>query len=183
MEHCLVLNASYEPLNVISWKRALTLLFQGKVEVLAEYDREIHSVSLTIKMPSVLRLLKYVKQRRRPQHIKFCRENIYARDNCTCQYCGKRYHTDQLTFDHVIPVVKSGDRTWENIVTCCIHCNHRKGGRTPTEAGMRLIRPPREPGWVPSMLHVTVGFKMPPHSWRDFLFLDVGLDHSISYFD
>ena len=85
MEHTLVLNASYEPINIISWKRALTLLYQGKVEVLAEYDREIRSISFTIKLPSVLRLLKYVKIRKRFQHVKFCRANIYARDNLICQ--------------------------------------------------------------------------------------------------
>jgi len=176
MEHTLVLNASYEPLHIINWKRALTLLCQGKVEVLAEYDREIRSISVTIKLPSVLRLLKYVKVRRRFHHLKFCRDNIYARDRYTCQYCGNKCSGDNLTFDHVIPVVVGGAKTWENIVTCCIKCNHKKGGRTPVEAGMRLIRKPKEPGWAPSMLHFSIGFRLPPVEWNNFLFIDAGID-------
>jgi len=176
MEHTLVLNASYEPINIISWKRAVSLLFQGKVEVLAEYDREIHSISFTIKLPSVLRLLKYVKVRRRFQHVKFCRANIYVRDKYTCQYCGHRCSTEDLTFDHVIPIVKDGPKSWENIVTCCFECNHKKGGRTPEEAGMRLIRAPREPEWIPSMLHITIGYKSAPDAWRDYLYWNIELD-------
>lgn len=180
MEHTLVLNASYEPVNIVSWKRALTLLYQGKVEVLAEYDREIRSISVTIRLPSVLRLLKYVRIRRRLHRIKFCRENIYARDHYTCQYCGTRHTSEYLTFDHVIPVVKGGGRSWDNIVTCCIACNNKKGGRTPAEAGMRLTRQPREPEWSPGILHVTIGFKKPPEAWYDYLFNNLGLSADIS---
>jgi 5-methylcytosine-specific restriction endonuclease McrA len=176
MENALVLNATYEPINIISWKRALTLLFQGKVEVLAEYDREIRSVSFTVKLPSVLRLLSYVKIRKRFQHVKFSRANIYARDNHTCQYCGKKCPTEDLTFDHVIPIVKGGDKSWRNIVTCCLDCNHKKGGSTPEGAGMHLIRQPKEPEWVPSMLHITIGFKTTPEAWRDFLYWNVELE-------
>jgi 5-methylcytosine-specific restriction endonuclease McrA len=176
MEHTLVLNATYEPINIISWRRAVTLLCQGKVEVLAEYDREIHSISFRIRMPSVLRLLKYVKIRKRFQHVKFCRANIYARDHHTCQYCGRKCPTEDLTFDHVTPIVKGGGKTWDNIVTCCFGCNHRKGGRTPEEAGMRLIRAPKEPDWVPSMLHLTIGFRSAPDSWRDYFYWNVELE-------
>jgi 5-methylcytosine-specific restriction endonuclease McrA len=176
MEHTLVLNASYEPVNIVSWKRALTLLYQGKVEVLAEYDREIHSISVTVKLPSVLRLLRYVKIRRRFQHIKFCRENIYARDHYTCQYCGAKSSSDHLTFDHVIPVVKGGGKSWDNIVTCCIACNNKKGGRTPAEAGMRLIRQPREPDWARGIVHITIGFKRPPEAWYEYLLFKVDFE-------
>ncbi len=176
MEHTLVLNASYEPINIVSWRKAITLLFQEKVEVLAEYDREIRSVNFTIKMPSVLRLLKYVRIRKRFPHVKFCRANIYGRDNHTCQYCGRRCTTEDLTFDHVIPIVKGGGKTWDNIVTCCVACNHKKGGRTPEEAGMRLIRPPQQPEWVPTLLHVSIGFKTAPDAWRDYLYWSVELE-------
>jgi 5-methylcytosine-specific restriction endonuclease McrA len=176
MEHTLVLNATYEPINIITWKRALNMLYQGKVEVLAEYDREVRSISFTIKMPSVLRLLKCVKIRKNLRHVKFCRANIYARDHNTCQYCGKKHRTEDLTFDHVNPIVKGGGKTWENIVTCCFACNHRKGGRTPIEAGMKLIRQPREPDWVPTMLHVTIGFRSTPQSWRDYVYWNVELE-------
>jgi 5-methylcytosine-specific restriction endonuclease McrA len=176
MERTLVLNATYEPLNVISWKRALSLLYQGKVEVLAEYDREVKSLRFTIKLPSVLRLLKYVKVRRRARHVKFSRANIYARDHHTCQYCGHKCPTEDLTFDHVIPIVKGGSKTWDNIVTCCFECNHHKGGNTPEEAGMHLIRAPQEPDWVPSVIHLTIGVRSAPESWRDFLYWNIELD-------
>ncbi len=176
MEHTLVLNATFEPISIVTWKRALRLLCQGKVEVLAEYDCEIHSISFSIKLPSVLRLLKYVRLRRRSRHMKFCRANIYARDHHTCQYCGKKCPTENLTFDHVIPIVKGGGKTWNNIVTCCFVCNHKKGGRTPEEAGMRLIRPPKEPEWVPTMLHITIGFKAAPQAWRDYIYWNIELE-------
>jgi 5-methylcytosine-specific restriction endonuclease McrA len=178
MEHTLILNATYEPINIISWKRALSLLFQGKVEVLAEYDREVRSISFTVKLPSVLRLLKYVKTRRRFHNVKFCRANIYARDHHTCQYCGRKCPTEDLTFDHVVPIVKGGDKSWRNIVTCCFTCNHKKGGRTPEEAGLRLIRQPREPEWVPTMLHITVGIRSAPDTWRDYLYWNIELEGS-----
>jgi 5-methylcytosine-specific restriction endonuclease McrA len=177
MEQTLVLNASYEPINIVPWKRALTLLFQGKVEVLAEYDREIRSISFTIRMPSVMRLLRYVRMRKRFQRVKFSRANIYARDHHTCQYCGSKCSTEDLTFDHVIPVVKGGSKIWDNIVTCCFRCNHRKGGRTPEEAGMHLIRRPRTPDWVPSMIHITLGLHSAPETWRDYFYWNIELDN------
>ena len=176
MENTLVLNASYEPINIISWKRALHLLCLGKVEVLAEYDCEIRSVSFTVKLPSVLRLLKYVKIRKANQKVKFSRANIYARDQHTCQYCGEKCSAENLTFDHVIPIVMGGTKTWENIVTCCIDCNHRKGGRTPEKAGMALIRRPKEPEWIPSMLRITIGFRNAPQAWRDFVYWNIELE-------
>jgi 5-methylcytosine-specific restriction endonuclease McrA len=176
MEHALLLNATYEPLNIVSWKRALTLLFEEKVEVLAEYDREIHSVSFTIKLPSVLRLLRLVKPRKKFHHVKFCRANIYARDHHTCQYCGKRCAPEDLTFDHVVPIVKGGTKDWHNIVSCCFRCNHTKGGRTPEEANMKLIRQPKEPAWVPSMLKITIGLRTTPETWRDYLYWNVELE-------
>ena len=176
MEHALLLNASYEPLNVVSWKRALTLLFQERAEVLAEYDREVRSVSFTIKLPSVLRLLKLVRTRKKFHHVKFCRANIYARDQHTCQYCGRRCATEDLTFDHVVPIVKGGAKCWENIVTYCLDCNHSKGGQRPDEAEMKLIRTPKEPAWVPSMIRITVGLRTTPEAWRDFLYWNVELE-------
>ena len=176
MEQTLVLNASYEPINIIHWKRALNLLCMGKVEVLAEYDREIRSISFTIKLPSVLRLLRYVKIRKKYQRVKFCRANIYARDHHTCQYCGKKCSSEDLTFDHVVPIVMGGAKTWENIVTCCVACNHRKGGRTPEKAGMILIREPKEPEWISSMVRITIGFRNAPQAWRDYLYWSIELE-------
>jgi len=115
MDSVLLLNITYEPLKIINWKKAITMLFLGKVEVLEEYDREIHSVSFAIKLPSVVRLLKMVKKPKKP--VKFSRQNIYARDRYQCQYCGARFSPEDLTYDHVIPKSRGGKTKWENIVT------------------------------------------------------------------
>ena len=101
MEQVLLLNITYEPLRIINWKKAITLLCLGKVEVIEEYRREIHSVSFTVKLPSVVRLLRLVKRPKTP--VKFSRQNIYARDRYKCQYCGARFATEDLTSDNVIP--------------------------------------------------------------------------------
>ena len=173
MEATLLLNSSFEPLRVISWQRAITLLFAGKVEVIEEYSREIRSVTFSVKLPSVLRLLRYVKVKK-GRMIKFSRVNIFARDRHRCQYCGSARRGDELTFDHVIPVSRGGGKSWNNIVTACIDCNRRKGGRTPEEAGMRLIKKPVEPKWVPS-LNLNLVFRNAPDSWRDYLYWNVEL--------
>jgi 5-methylcytosine-specific restriction endonuclease McrA len=174
MENTLLLNASFEPLKIISWQRAITLLFAGKVEVIEEYSREVHSVTFSIKLPSILRLLKYVRVKK-SRVVKFSRANIYARDRHPCQYCGSTFNTADLTFDHVIPVSRGGNKSWDNIVTACIDCNRRKGGQTPEEAGLRLIQKPMEPRWVPN-LSVTLVFRNFPESWRDYLYWNVELD-------
>ena len=172
MEQVLLLNITYEPLRVINWKKAITLFVLGKVEVLEEYGREIRSVSFTIKLPAVVRLLRMVKRPNAP--VKFSRQNIYTRDKYTCQYCGERLPSEELTYDHVIPKSREGKTKWTNIVTCCIACNRKKGGRTPEEAHMRLIRPPSCPTWLPA-LKITIGFREVPKSWRDYLYWNVEL--------
>jgi 5-methylcytosine-specific restriction endonuclease McrA len=174
MVSTLLLNASYEPLKIIGWQRAITLLFAGKVEVIEEYSREIHSVTFSIRLPSILRLLKYVKIKSKHK-VKFSRANIYARDNYTCQYCGEAFGSEDLTFDHVVPVSRSGTKTWENIVTACIECNRKKGGRTPEEARLKLIKKPVEPRWIPNF-NLTFVFKNAPESWRDYLYWSVELE-------
>jgi len=174
MESTLLLNASFEPLKIISWQRAITLLFAGKVEVIEEYSKEVHSVTFSVKLPSILRLLKYVKVKK-SRIVKFSRANIYARDKYTCQYCNTAFRSEELTFDHVIPVSHGGAKSWENIVTACIDCNRRKGGQTPAEAEMRLVQKPVEPSWVPS-LSLTLVFRNAPESWRDYLYWNVELD-------
>jgi len=175
MEQTLLLNASFEPLKVVHWRKAVTLLCQGKVEVISVYDREVHSVSFTFKLPSVIRLLRYVRIRQRFDYVPFSRANIYARDEHTCQYCGRVLPTSDLTFDHVVPVAQGGRKDWENIVACCVRCNRKKGGRTPAEAGMHLVRAPRRPESAPA-LRITIGLRHAPESWRDFLYWNVELD-------
>lgn len=172
MEQVLLLNLSYEPLKVINWKKAITLLCLGKVEVIEEYGRDIRSVSMTIRLPSVVRLLRMVKRPKRP--VRFSRQNIYARDRYRCQYCGVRFPTEELTYDHVLPRSRGGRTEWENIVTCCVACNRKKGGKTPEEARMHLIRKPFRPTWVPA-LRITIGIKEVPNTWRDYLYWNVEL--------
>ena len=177
MEQTLLLNATYEPLKVVHWQKAITLLCQGKVEVISEYDRDIRAVSISFKLPSVIRLVRYIRIKRRFDTVPFSRANIYARDHHTCQYCGDTPVAEDLTFDHVVPIAQAGRKDWENIVTCCITCNRRKGGRTPAESGMRLIRMPRRPARTPA-IRVTVGLRDAPDSWRDYLYWNIELDES-----
>lgn len=171
MSHALVLNASFEPLQVVTWQRAIQLLFQGKVEVVEESDREIRTVRLTIKVPAVLRLLQYIPLTKKRQIIRFSRINVLTRDGFACQYCGKRFTKHHLTLDHVIPIVQGGKKTWENIVTACKPCNQRKGGRTPAQAGLRLIRTPKRPVWLPTA-QVQVSAMITPERWKIYLKLE-----------
>ncbi len=177
MEQTLLLNASYEPLKVVDWRKAITLWCQGKVEVISVYDREIRSVSISFKLPSVIRLLRYINIKRRFDYVPFSRANIYARDDHRCQYCGQCFSTADLTFDHVVPVTQGGRKDWENIVTSCVKCNRRKGGRTPAEAGMRVVRLPRRPT-RPPVVRLTFGIHNAPESWRDYLYWNIELDDS-----
>jgi 5-methylcytosine-specific restriction endonuclease McrA len=123
----------------------------------------------------VIRLLRRVKIRRKFDYVPFSRANIYARDHYACQYCGHVFPTSDLTFDHVVPVAHGGRKDWENIVTCCITCNRRKGGRTPEQAGMRLVRLPRRPDKAPA-LRIAIGVHRAPESWRDYLYWNIELD-------
>jgi 5-methylcytosine-specific restriction endonuclease McrA len=172
MEQTLLLNATYEPLKIVHWQKAITLMCQGKVEVVAEYDREVRSVSLSFKLPSVIRLLRFIRIKRRFDYVPFSRANIY---NHECQYCGDEFPTSDLTFDHVLPVAQGGRKDWENIVTCCVTCNRKKGGRTPVEAGMHLRRMPKRPEHAPA-IRITVGLRHAPESWRDYLYWNAELD-------
>jgi 5-methylcytosine-specific restriction endonuclease McrA len=175
MEQTLLLNATYEPLRVVHWQKAITLWCQGKVEIVAHYEREVRSVSFSIKLPSVIRLLRRIRVRRAAECVPFSRANIYARDNHSCQYCGDALATAELTFDHVIPVAQGGRKDWENIVTCCISCNRQKGGRTPAEAHMRLMKAPRRPDSAPA-IRITIELRYAPESWRDYLYWNAELD-------
>ena len=175
MEQTLLLNATYEPLKIVDWRKAITLWCQGKVEVIAVHDREIRSVSFSVKLPSVIRLLRYITIRKHFDRVPFSRANIYARDGHRCQYCGREHPVSELTFDHVVPVSQGGRTNWENIVTCCVTCNRRKGGRTPAQAGLRVIRPPRRPTRAPAV-RLTFGLRNAPESWRDYLYWNVELD-------
>jgi len=137
----LVLNASYEPINICAARRALVLVLKGLASAEAHAPGQFHSQRQTVPLPSVIRLLEY---RRIPHQTRaLSRKNILMRDRYTCQYCQKVLNTGDLTLDHVIPRSRGGETTWENLVACCNPCNNKKGNRTPDEAGMKLFRPPR----------------------------------------
>lgn len=170
----LVLNASFEPLKVVPWERAITLWYQGKAEVLKEHDVTVRAVTFSFKLPSVVRLLHFVKLKRRPV-VQFTRANIYARDEFTCQYCVKKFEPEDLTFDHVVPVAHGGQRGWTNIVTACEPCNRRKADRTPEEAGMMLARIPRRPLVLAPTMKLSIGWKTPA-DWYDFLYWNITLE-------
>jgi len=137
----LVLNQSYEPLTVCRARRAVVLILNGKAEMLENGVGFIHTVREEFPLPSVIRLDFMVKRPYRER--KLTRIEILNRDRYICQYCGKQ--TRQLTLDHVIPRFRNGQHTWENVVVACVACNRRKAGRTPREAGMKLMRTPSYP--------------------------------------
>ena len=140
-EHVLVLNQNFEPLNVCTWRRAFVLVSLAKAEVVEFGRNPIHTAVATYPRPSVVRLIHLV---RRPRSVvKLTRREVFLRDNYTCQYCGVRGR--DLTVDHVMPKHRGGRHTWENLVSACKTCNHRKGGRTPEEAHMHLMMPARAP--------------------------------------
>jgi len=169
----LLLSQSYEPIKLISWRRAFTLLTLGKVEVVEEYDRDVRTVHIAYKMPAVVRLLRAFRRHRKP--VKFSRVNIYARDGHHCQYCGRKAPMSELTYDHVVPRAQGGKTTWTNIVTCCFECNRDKGNRTPAQAGMRLRSTPVQPTWVRAWT-IRVSSASIPDAWRDYLYWTGTLD-------
>ncbi len=158
----LVLNQSYEPLNICRVRRAVVLLYRGKAEMLENGSGFIHSASYTFPLPSVIRLA-YMIKRPRPER-KLTRLEVFNRDHYTCQYCGKE--TRQLTIDHVIPRHQGGEHIWENVVSACIACNRRKAGRTPQEAGMRLVHYPTKPR---GDTYFYISYRQTRSEWQKYL--------------
>jgi 5-methylcytosine-specific restriction endonuclease McrA len=161
----LVLNRLYQPVNVTTVRRAFSLLYQGVARAIDKefqtFDFEswaalsaemhdpdvVHTISRRIRIPRVIILQVYDRFPR--VNVRFSRQNIYLRDKLTCQYCGKKFQRSDLNLDHVIPRSRGGRTTWENIVCSCVACNLKKGGRTPSEASMRLLKRPSRPKWSP----------------------------------
>lgn len=162
MSKVLVLNASYEPLNITSWRRAVVLLIKGKAESLEHADSYIYE---NFPLPSVIRLRQYIRV---PYvEIALTRKNLLHRDGHTCQYCQKS--GEEMTLDHVIPRSRGGQDTWENMVVACMRCNVRKGNRTPKEADMSLLKQPSRP-------HSSLYFELNKHinrgnkqEWRKYV--------------
>ncbi len=175
----LVLNAdfrplSYFPLSLVGWQEAVKSVFLDRVNIISNYDRRIRSASFEMPLPSVIALKEYVQPRAKPAFTRF---NVFLRDKFTCQYCGNKFRSEDLTFDHVIPRSRGGRTTWQNIVTSCEPCNLRKGNRSTRACGMLPLREPAQPdmwqlqengrGFPPNFLH---------EHWRDFLYWDTELD-------
>jgi 5-methylcytosine-specific restriction endonuclease McrA len=163
----LVLNSSYEPINVCAARRALILVFKGVAAAEEHASSHIHSARQSVRVPSVIRLLEY---RRIPHQTRaLSRKNILMRDRYTCQYCLRTFNSGELTLDHVMPRSRAGETTWENLVACCHPCNNRKGNRTPEEAGMRLTRAPR-PFSLHTSRHLMRLLGKSDDQWRKYLF-------------
>lgn len=187
----LVLNRFYMAVRVVNVRRAMTLLYRGCAEVITieedqyyNYDFDawceisqfhalekqpeedyIKAPQFDLQVPRIVRLTRY--DRLPKSSVRFNRKNLFARDNHACQYCGSQRPMSQLSLDHVIPRSLGGKTTWENIVCCCLPCNSRKGGRTPIQAGMKLLSKPIKPSSNPSMV---IPLTDPRYaSWRSFL--------------
>jgi 5-methylcytosine-specific restriction endonuclease McrA len=163
VQQVLVLNASYEPLNVCSVRRAHVLVFKGKAEVIEELEQPLHSATDTYPWPHVIRLVTYVRVPRAVQR-KISRRALFARDGWRCVYCGTT--SGRLTLDHVVPRSRGGESVWENVVTSCATCNHKKGNRTLEEAHMTLHTPPKPPTPV---LFIKVAAPRIPDGWQPYL--------------
>ncbi len=166
-EPVLVLNATFEPINVTAVRRAMVLLLKGVAQTEETNSAVVHSASRAHKVPSVIRLVAY---RHIPQQSRaLSRKNILLRDHNTCQFCGHVFAAADLTLDHVVPRSRGGHSSWDNLVACCYRCNNAKGDRTPEEAGLRLVRRPR-----PFTLHTSRQLmRMIGHQdekWRKYLF-------------
>ncbi len=163
----LVLNASYEPINICAARRALVLVMKGVAATEESSALLVRSPRTAHTLPSVIRLLGY---RRIPHQTRaLSRKNILMRDRYTCQYCGRTLPSSDLTLDHVIPRARSGETAWENLVACCHACNNRKGHQTPEEVGMKLIRQPR-PFSLHTSRHLMRQLAFGDQHWEKYLF-------------
>jgi 5-methylcytosine-specific restriction endonuclease McrA len=165
----LVLTNAYEPVARVPWQRAVTLLWEGKVEVVQEYEsKTVRSVTLEFKMPSVIRFLSTI--RRRKPAVKFSRENVYARDKGRCQYCGNKVPRSDFTYDHVTPRAQGGQTNWTNVVVCCTPCNQKKRDCTPAQARMHILSTPAKPEHLQTTMKLTFLLdKKVPQSWKQLL--------------
>jgi 5-methylcytosine-specific restriction endonuclease McrA len=163
LQQVLVLNASYEPLNVCTVRRAHVLVYKGKAEVIEHLDRPLRSATGNFVWPHVIRLVQYVRVPRAVQR-KISRRALFARDGWRCVYCGTS--GGRLTLDHVVPRSKGGESIWENVVTACAPCNLRKGDRTLEQAGMELRILPRPP--LP-VLFIKLAAPRIPDGWSQYL--------------
>jgi 5-methylcytosine-specific restriction endonuclease McrA len=166
-EPVLVLNATYEPINVTAVRRAIVLVLKGVATAEEEDGQFIHSAQFAARVPSVIRLVEF---RRIPYQTRaLSRRNVLLRDRHTCQFCGHVMPAHELTLDHVIPRSRGGHTDWDNLVACCHRCNNLKGDRQPEEAGLRLLRPPR-PFTLHTSRQIMRMLGRSDERWRKYLF-------------
>ncbi len=161
----LLLNQNYEPVTVVSAQKAIILTFLEKVEIVERHDRWVHSQHTALPLPSIVRLLRYIRIPN--QHVELSRRNILKRDNFRCQYCGTT--KGPFTVDHIIPKVKGGGESWENLVCACVRCNNRKGDRTPEQANLKLVKSPRRPSHLFFIQH---HMGVSDDCWKPYIFLN-----------
>jgi len=163
----LILNSGYEPVRIVSWKKAIVLWFQEKVDVLEFHNEKVHSPADSFALPSVIRLKQYI----RPYFtlkVRLSRQNIFIRDRHSCQYCGLVVAEKKLTIDHVIPLSRGGQHSWSNVVAACSPCNNKKGSMLLEHTNMKLRKPPKRPRWLPHKEFNLKDDKL-PMSWRSYL--------------
>jgi 5-methylcytosine-specific restriction endonuclease McrA len=165
-KRALILDSTYRPLGLISWKKAVALVWLEKAEVLEEYDELLRSPSFEMKIPAVVRLSTYV--RTKEPKLRFSKRNLYTRDRGACQYCKKDISYDSSTYDHVVPRAQGGRTTWENIVISCSKCNEFKDDRTPAQAGLPRVSP-RVPSHWQLMRIMIEEMGSVPEQWRFYL--------------
>ncbi len=161
----LVLNGNFEPLNVVTVRRAIVLLLKGKAEMVKSTDGlAVSGARQSLPVPSVVRLMVYAH--RPPAKVRLNRRSILLRDDFTCQYCG--YRGPGLTIDHVVPRDQGGRTDWDNLVACCTRCNAKKGNRTPDQVGMMPRKRPRKPAYLPYMGYAKLMQALRNPDWHDF---------------
>ena len=166
MTTVLVLNATYEPLSVVSIRRAIVLLLKEKAELLEAAEATLRATGVSMPVPLVIRMVYYVRIPKTAV-LPLSRRTVMARDQYTCQYCGASPVRAELTLDHVVPKSRGGVSEWENVVVACRGCNQKKGSRTPKEAQMALLRDPHRPRYVALAL---LGEPTHREVWSKYLF-------------
>jgi 5-methylcytosine-specific restriction endonuclease McrA len=188
MSNVLVLNRNYYAIQIVDWKKAVSLMYQGLANALdegyADYCFEdwaqlseamknhpngfVRSPNVKVAIPDIIRLTKYDRLPKR--EVKFSRRNIYQHYGYKCAYCGRKFTSHELNLDHVIPRSRGGETGWKNIVTACIECNSRKRDRTPEEAGMHLLIKPTKPTWKGAISFVEFPPSLPiKASWQKII--------------
>lgn len=168
----LALSANYEPLGIVSWERAITLVYSNKVTTVEEYDCAVRSPTIEIKIPAVI-VFKKGYMGNKKNSVRFSRRNVWIRDEGKCQYCNLHVSLSTFTIDHVIPKTSGGKTVWENVVACCYSCNQKKGDKTVKESGFRLFKLPKKPNRLPYIQEITDGHynleKNIPEQWKFYL--------------